>query len=196
MINPYQALTTHTGFDFEDYLERLNLLRIFMPIFEEFQDKEDRKNIVLYIVFTHSIESTKLTVGGDRRKEINSIFKGLGLSDKLYEEIVLMKSSSVVRSAQLWMEFKDNRQIEYLFTLQNAYVQQQAAALSNIKKATFEIDYDQKMRCIEHMTELRKMIKDAESELQQNDSRLKEAYEEVRKSNKKSTMGANEVYSL
>lgn len=187
MINAFFEVTQYSGFDYAEYLEKLNILRIFDPIFKEYEDHDLCKKIVKYIVYTHSLESDKLSIGGDRRKEVSKVFKDLKIPDEYYEDLVLVNNIAVIKSAQRWMEYKDNKQIEYLFTLENAYVQQQAAALKDIRKATGEIDYDQKMRCVENMTELKKMIKDAESELQQNHEKLKEAYKEVSKAAKKNT---------
>lgn len=189
MINPFFEIVNHSGFDFKEYLEALNLLSIFEPVFLEYTDMEVAVKIVKYIAYSHSLESNKLTVGGDRRKELNTIFKDLKIKDEYYDDCVLLKNRAVIKSVQLWMQKQDNKQIEYLFTLQNAYVQQQTASLEPLKKTDgVSIDYNQKMDCIEHMTQLKKMIRDAESELQQNHEKLKEAYNEVKKSSKRNTI--------
>ena len=195
MINSYFETVTYTGDDYAEYLEKLNIISIFEPIFKEYEDPELTKKIVKYVAYTHSIESDKLSVSGDRRKEVSKVFKELDIADNYYEDLVLLKNPAVIKSVQRWMNYKDNRQIEYLFTLQNAYVQQQAAALKDIKKSTGECDFDQKMRCIEHMTELKQMIKDAESELQQNHEKLKEAYKEVNKASMKKTASVEDFIS-
>jgi hypothetical protein len=187
MVNSFFETVTYAGDDYAEYLEKLNIISIFEPIFKAYEDPELCKKIVKYVAYTHSLESDKLSVGGDRRKEVTKVFKDLSIPDEYYEDLVLLRNSAVIKSAQRWMQYRDNRQIEYLFTLQNAYAQQQAASLKDIKKSTGEVDYDQKQRCIEHMTELKQMIKDAESELQQNHEKLKEAYKEVTRAAKKKT---------
>jgi|ERR1700722_4508375 len=189
MVNNFSEITTHSGFDFEDYLSQLNLISIFEPVFKEFTDKEIAKKVIKYIAYSHSLESNKITVGGDRRKELSVIFKDLQIPANYYEDLVLLNNRAVIKSVQSWMQRQDNRQVEYLFTLQNAYVQQQTASLEPLKKADgISIDYNQKMDCIEHMTELKKMIRDAESELQQNHEKLKEAYNEVKNAAKRNTI--------
>lgn len=197
MINSFSEIINYDGVNFQDHLKRLNLYHLFEPIFScaDFDDNTLHLKIIQYIVFSHSLESAKLTVSGDRRKEIHKIFQDLDIPDEHYENVVMIKNTSVLKAIQLWLKFKDNRQVEYLYTLQNAYVQQQAAALKEIRKSTGEIDYDQKMRCIEHMTELKQMIKDAESELQQNDEKLKEAYKEISRVNKKKTASVEDFIS-
>ena len=192
MINLFTEITTYEGVNFQDHCERIGVFSIFEPIFSSmvFEDNLLHIKIAKYIAYAHSIESPKLTMNGDRRKEIHAVFKDLEIEDEHYNGIVLLKDRDVVKCVQLWMSKQDNRQAEYLFTLQNAYVQQQTAALDNLKKSDgINTDYDQKMRCIEHMTELKKMIKDAESELQQNDPKMKDLHQEVKKAAAKFVLG-------
>lgn len=192
MIDLFSEIVGFDGVNFVDHLERLGVYAIFDPVMvsDLFDDNVLKIKICQYIVYGHSIESRRITMGGDRRKELNDIFKFLDIDPKYYESVVLMKSSSVVRSIQKWLEKKDSRQVEFLFTLNNAYVQQQAGSLADLRKSDLiNTDYDQKMKCINHMNDLKKMIKDAESELQQNDPKLKEAYQDVKKSASKITVG-------
>lgn len=189
MINSYSEVVGYTGYDFIDYLNQINLYIIFEGLFTEYDDLELSKKIVRYIAYSHSIGSGKITIGGDRRKELHTIFKELQIEDKYYDDVVLLEKEAVRKSADKWLKHQDSRQIEYLFTLQNAYVQHQAASLKDLRTATGEINYDMKYKCITYMTELKKMIKDAESELQQNNELLKEAYKEVNQKNKKNTIG-------
>lgn len=189
MINLYQQITQYDGVNFHDHLERIGAFSIFEPILTSkfFDDNVVQIKSCQYIAYTHSAESPKLNVGGDRRKMLNDVFKSLGIGDEFYQPLVCLEHPAVVEVVKKWMDKKDDRQLEFLFTLQNAYVQQQKASLEMLKKSDLvTIDYDQKMKCIEHMVELKKMIKDAESELQQNDPKLKQAYEEVKNAAKKS----------
>lgn len=192
MINLFQEIISFDGVNFQDHCDRIGVLYIFEPIFTStvYDDNELHIKIAKYIALTHSIESQKLTMSGDRRKEIHAIFKELGIDDEYYNGIVLLKDRDVLKSVQLWMAKQDSRQAEYLFTLQNEYVQQQTAALDNLKKSDgINTDYDQKMRCIQHITELKTMIKDAESQLQQNDPKMKDAHQEVKRVVSKFTVG-------
>jgi hypothetical protein len=187
MISLFQEIVNFDGVNFQYHCERIGVFSIFEPIFTStaFDDNELHIKIAKYIALTHSIESQKLTMSGDRRKEIHAVFKELQIDDEHYNCIVLLKDRDIVKSVQAWMAKQDNRQAEYLFTLQNAYVQQQTAALDNLKKPDgLSTDYDQKMRCISHMTELKGMIKEAEAELQQHDPKMKVAYQEVKKAAK------------
>lgn len=198
MINSFQEISIFSGDDFRDHLGRISLDHIFDPLLKEYgYDPALCVKIIKYIAFGNSIESDKISVGGDRRKELHKIFryldipnegvdpKFLSIKRNYYEEIVLLSNDSVAESIIRWLKHKDNRQIEFLFTLQNAYVQQQAASLKEIRKSSGEVDYDQKFKCIGYMMDLKNKIKDAESELQQNDPKLKAAYEELKQAKQK-----------
>lgn len=208
MINSFQEITIFDGSDFKDHLGKINLDHIFDPVLKEYvYDPALCVRIIKYIAFSNSIESNKISVGGDRRKELHKIFRDLefpqegidplfpNIKRAYYDEVVLMGNESVVESIIRWLKHKDNRQLEFLFTLQNAYVQQQAAALKEIKKSSGEVDYDQKYKCVGYMMDLKLKIKDAEAELQQNDPKLKEAYEEVKQAKQRITTTGPENFS-
>lgn len=198
MVSLYNEIVNFDGVNFRDHADRIGMFNIFQGIFEstEFEDNFLQIKIAKYIAFSHSKESTKLSIGGDRRKEIRTIFKELEIPEDYYNGVVLLKNKIILKAVQLWMDKMDSRQTEYLLTLQNAYMQQQAASLSDLKKPDgASTDYDQKFKCIEYMDKLKKMIKDAEIELQQKDPKMKEAYKEVKKASPKLTVGP-ETYAL
>lgn len=186
MVNLFNEIISFDGVNFQDHIEIIGLTYIFEPIFKAYDDNFLHVKIAKFIVYGYSAESNKISVGGDRRKELSNIFKSLDIKEELYDWVVLLKNKDVLKSVQLWMAKQDGRQIEYLFTLQTSYIQQQTASLADLKKSDLiNTDYDQKHKCIGYMVELKKMIKDAESELQQNDPKLREAYEEVKMAAKK-----------
>lgn len=192
MVQTFSEVINFDGVNFQDHLKRLNIFHLFDKIFTSllFDDNKVQIKVIQYIIYSHSTESQKLSLGGDRRKECVKIFKELGLDDKYYEAVVMLANRDVLDCVQAWMKHQDSRQIEYLFTLENAYMQQQKASLEMLKKTDgLTVDYNQKMDCILHMTALKKMIKEAESELQQNDIRLKVAHGEVRKASAKFLIG-------
>lgn len=194
MINAFNEIIKCEE-DFSQLLDKYPFLRIFEPVIIEFPD--NYSSIIKYIAYAFSIESNKITLQGDRRKETTSIFKELKIKEEFYTDIILLQNRELLKSVQQWVKFQDSAQLEYLFTLKESYVQQQSAAVSPLKKSDgISIDYDQKQKCIEHMSELRLMIKDAESELKQNDPKLKEAYKEVYSASNqpaKNTMGIESI---
>lgn len=192
MVNGFHETVSFDG-DYEEIFDKFNFIRIFDPIFKSFPDKQEAGRIVKYIAYAFSLESNKITVSGDRRKETQDIFNELKIKKDLYTDVVLLQNNEILKSVQAWCKFQDSAQLEYLFTLKQAYVQQQSAAISPLKKSDgVNIDFDQKQKCIEHMRELKQWIKDAESELQQNNPKLKEAYKDILQGLKKTgsnTMG-------
>lgn len=198
MISLFSEVVNFDGVNFQDEMTRVNAFYIFEPLFTStiLTDNYLHIKIAKYIAYAYSMESGKISIGSDRRKELNGIFKNLEIEDEHYSGVVLLKNAQVLKSVQLWMDKQDSRQAEFLFTLQSAYVQQQTASLDSLKKSDgMNIDYDQKFKCIGYMLELKKMIKDAESELQQNDPKLKEAYAEVKMASKKTNTLGVEHYA-
>jgi hypothetical protein len=198
MVSLYKEITSTSeainADGFKEQLEDLNVLNIFGPLYEEFKDKPLLliKKIVLYILYCYSMDSPKISINGDRGSEKGTIFRALNFPYKddkelntLYEQIVMLRSSAVVLSATAWMEKQGERQFQYYITLQESYFEMQRAALMGLQNSHGGIDYDQKQRCIEHMTDTRKLIKEAESALQQNSNELKGAHQELKSAREK-----------
>lgn len=64
MINPFSAITTYDGDNFEAYINEINLIEIFGGLLE---DEEIRSNAILiakYIVNGYSIDSPMLSTDG------------------------------------------------------------------------------------------------------------------------------------
>lgn len=189
MTNAYYEIVSHEG-DYRNIFDKYLFLKIFEPIIEYFEDVDTATKVIKFIVYGFSLESTKLTVTGDRRKELVAIFNELEIDKKLYKEVVLLENGIILSCSQKWLIYQDNAQLEYLFTLEQAYIQQQTASISPLKKSDgVNIDYDQKQKCIEHMRELRKWIKEAQAELIQSNAKMKEAYKDVGVDNTKKSQG-------
>lgn len=191
MINPYFEIITKEEDNFKDFLERVRLLDIFKEIFDTFPEMDLCKKIVKFITYAYSLESDKISTSGDRRVEKKRIFDSIGLKGKEIEELVLnLEAPSVIICIEKWLAFQDNDNFNYLVTLKENYVQQQRGSLLPTT------DYNQKQKCVEHMNSLRKMIKEATSELIQNSEKLKEAHVEVRKAAKKHNTTGIEAFAL
>lgn len=190
MFSVYHEIVSSQSDNIFYLLAKLGKDVIFDDLTAAYEGDELLKKAVKFIVYCYSIDSDRISLGSDRRKEKAAIFKMLDIDPALYDDFVLLGEKAVVESAQKWLRDQDSVQFEFLTTLREAYVQQQAAALKPLEKASGGTDWDQKQKCIEHMASLKKMIKDAEAELKQNDPKLKEAHEEVQKASKKiSTIG-------
>lgn len=178
MIHPYNVVTEHEG-SYDNLFEVYSFLRIFKGVWDEYEDKETATKIIKFIAYGFSLESTKITVNGDLRKELTSIFYDLELDKEMLTEVVLLENPTIRKACEDWLEKQGEPAYEYLMTLKLSYIQQQSAALSPLKKADgITRDYDQNHKCIEHGRELRVWIKEAEAELIQNNPKMKKIFEE------------------
>lgn len=187
MINPYQSIIEFEGDDWAEFLETLMLIDIFMPIIKKYNQPDDVKCVVKYILYAYSISSDHVIMGMDWLDNKKKIFDFVMLKpEKKYEdELVHLKSTEVVETINAWIDFQDNQTFKMLQTLKDLRVQMQIASVSDIKKASGEIDFDQKFKNAKYALELKQMIKDLESELIQNDAKLKDAVLEVKQKRKK-----------
>lgn len=182
MISAYNSLVAYEGDEWDDYLEKLCLIDIFMPLLKQYPDKGDFKCIVKYILYAYSVESDMLVIGADWHKTKKKIFEKSGLKPELtiYSEVVHLKSKVVLETIKRWLEYQDNDVFEMLITMKELRAEMQLTCLTDIKTASGEINYDQKYKNAQYSVELKKTIKDLESELIQNNPLLKESVKEFR----------------
>ena len=163
MTHPYRTITEHVG-SLQSLFNIYPYMDTFKKIWEDEQYKGDFSiptKIIKYIVFAFSIESEKITPNGDRGAEMRRIFKEMEIDENLYTNVVLLEDPNIREAAAKWLDYQDEPQLLYLWTLQMAYTQQQSASISNLVKNGV-IDYDQKQKCVEHMRQLKVWIKDAQ----------------------------------
>lgn len=191
MISPYHSIINHETDDWQDFLEKILLIDIFMPVIKEYNDYATLKAVIRYIVYAYSPESDKVVLGMEWQKNKQNIFEAaMAKPEKTcYEDLVLLKNKAVVESIHKWMEFIDNDTFTQLQVLKDLRVEMQISSLTSILKASGEVDYDQKYRNATYASDLKKAIKDLESELIQNNTKLKDAVKEVRLSRSKFTVG-------
>jgi len=103
--------------------------------------------------------------------------------------LVHLKNKAVVDAIQAWMDFCDSDLFTTLQILKDLRVEMQISCLTDIKKASLEIDYDQKFKNAQYSVDLKKMIKDLESELIQTSVKLKDSVKEFREAKQKKSFG-------
>lgn len=196
MIQSYQELISYKEDEWQDFLERICLIEIFMPVLTAYTDKDTLKCVIRYIVYTYSKQSDKVQLGVETLKNKEQIFEFVMVKPekKLYNDLVLLESSAVIESVHKWLDYQDSGVWKQLCVLKDLKVEMQQAANSAIKKASGEIDYDQKMKNAEYATKISGMIKELEAELIQNDKTMKDVVKEVR-SNKKTNNVGPETFS-
>lgn len=202
MINPFKEITEYQGKNIFDLLSNIDLDMLFEPLREVFLINEDVPDIricnqaVKFIVYCYSSESDKITIGGDRRREKAAVFALLDMDGNLYNDFVVLENEAVIEVVQAWLRRQKNHLFEYWITLREVYVQQQTAALKPLQNGDGGIDYNQKQKCVEHMADLKKMMKEAEAEVHQNDPMYKTLVEDVKKHSPKSTTIGPENFSI
>jgi ribosomal protein S20 len=192
MISAYNSLITYSANEWEDYLHRIALYDIFKDLLKEYPDKEDFSCVVRYIVMAYSIDSDAVILNIDWQKNKQLIFEKTAKQSKtnLYEVLVLLRNKVIVETIQRWLDFQDSDTFKQLQILKDLRCEMQLSSVSDIKKASLEIDYDQKFKNAKYSMDLKTMIKDLEAELIQNNVKLKEAYEDIKKASKnKGTVG-------
>lgn len=108
----------------------------------------------------------------------------------LYEALVLLKNDAVVETVHRWMNMQDSEIHAEMCMIKDLKMELQISSNTPIKKSSGEIDYDQKYKNSSYVTELRKKIRDLESEFIQNNIKLKDAVKEFKSTRKsKSTIG-------
>lgn len=182
MISPFQHIISNEESDWQDFLEKCLLIDIFSPVLKSFSDPGDIKVVVRYIAYAYSVHSDKIILGMDWQKNKQSIFEFIMAKPKanFYESLVLLKNPSVVESIHRWLDFQDNDTFRQLQVLKDLRMEMQISCLTDIKNAQLEINYDQKYRNAGYSLDLKQKIKDLESELVQNDIKMKDAVKEVK----------------
>lgn len=191
MISPFHSLINYEEGNWQQFLEDALLMDIFMPVIKEFPDTQTLKLVIKYIMYAYSPDSDKIVLGMDWQKNKQKIFEHVLIKPEKssYEDLVLLKNAAVVDTIHRWLKFIDQDSFSQLQVLKDLRVEMQISALSKILKASGEIDYDQKFRNAKYADDLKQMIKDLESELIQNNQKLKDAVKEVRIAKSKFTVG-------
>jgi hypothetical protein len=198
MINAYQALISHEEDDWQEYLNKICLIDIFMELILNYgHDKQLLKSFIKYIAFAYSKESDKIIIGDDWEENKKRIFEAAGFEpiDSFLQATVYLKDDIVVRAINKWLSFQDNDINAQLKSLQDLQLEMRISSNSAIKKSSGEIDFDQKYKNACYVGDLRKIINNLQDELIQSSPKLKEAYKEVKAGNKKNTKSVESIYA-
>lgn len=184
MTLAYQQLTEYEEDNWEEYLNKLVLVDIFMDLFRVVK-KEDFKYAIRYIVWCYSIDSDMVIIGTEWQANKIKIYHQSELPVIYSEAFLHLKDDTVLGVINKWLEFQNSDTWMQLQVLKDLKIEMQLSANSAIKKSSGEIDFDQKYKNANYATELTKKIKDLENELIQNSNKLKDAVREVKSSGRK-----------
>lgn len=182
MISQYASLIGYQYDDWEEYLDRINLIEIFKPVIEEFKsDKVRLKCVIQYILHCYSVESDKVKLGMDWQKNKQEIFDDTCIPMKdIYEHTVLLKNDAVLETVHRWIDQQDSAVFAELNMIKDLRMTLMLSVNGSIKKSSGEEDYTQRYLNSTYVSELGKKIRDLESEFVQNNDKLKESVKEVK----------------
>lgn len=191
MTEAYSEIIKFEEDGWEEFLEQICLYEIFKPVISAYQDRDTLKRVIKYIVYAYSKNSDKIILGMEWQKNKQQIFEFVLAKPivGIYEDLVLLKSEEVVSTIHKWLEFQDSDTFKQLQVLRDLRIEMQLSANGSIVKANGEQDYTQKFLNAEYAMKLKVMIKDLETELIQNDMKMKDSVREVKTVKSKVTVG-------
>jgi hypothetical protein len=197
MTHAYQAIISYKGDSWEGFLEEIGVDDVFSPLLKEYTEPHVFKSAITYILMAYSPDSPAIIMGAEWHKNKQSILEQAQVEPivGMYEALVLLKNEAVLKTINNWLEFQQQDTFKQLQILKDLRVEMQMASLSDIKKATLEIDYDAKFKCAGYAGELKKMIQDLESELFQSDPKMKDGVKEVRKASSSQVFAGPEKFA-
>lgn len=198
MISTYSNIVSYQNDDWEEYFDKISMIEVFKPVIEEFKtDRVRLKCVIQYILHCYSVESDKVKIGMDWQKNKQEIFEDTCMPIRdLYQDTVLLMNNSIIETINKWLTFQESEIFSELCMLKDLKLEMQLSANSIIRKPSGEIDYDQKYKNSSYVTELRKKIRDLESEFIQHNNKLKEAIKEFKSAKKnKNTMSAVQAFT-
>lgn len=208
MINAFAEIVSYSGPEWDDFLDKRSLLEIFKPVLQRYSDNSIRKGVINYIIKAYTLESQDIVIGMEWQRNKKIIFEKCMLPYDMHDELVLFENihdcdagdfedkiekdkdiTAIRHSITKWLTFQDSQTFVQLSVLKDLQIEMQISANTFIKKSSGENDYDQKFKNAKYAMDLRVLIRTVEDELIQNNEKLKEAVQEVRKGKVKSTMG-------
>jgi hypothetical protein len=188
MIAPYNSIIKSEEEDFEEYLRKIHLIDIFKPLLEEFGDKDLFKGVVRFIAYGFSMDSDMLqTQGNTWGKIAERIYEKAGLPDDreqkdgVYNSVCLLQSDNVLETIERWLLFQNEENWTQFTHYRDLRRQFLALSLSDMKKATGEIDIEAKMKAAVYSKDLLKMMEDARDAFVQNHPKLRGSVESFNK---------------
>lgn len=192
MTNPYRAITTYEGLDWQPFLTELGLWEIFDGLFAYYASPGLTTKVIRYIAWAYSEQSEKIITGMDWQENKRKIFDLAGLPGTLWEPIGRLTDPNVVKTIHKWLDLQGGKAFIQLQSIKDLAMEMRIASNTDIRKANNEVDYDQKRRNATYARELDEQAQELESELIQNSPRLKETVKEAKYVRKRQTTGPEE----
>ena len=193
MINPYNALTTNEC-NWVPFLEKLGLFDVFGELTASYYDTEATTQIIKFIVWTYSANSTQLTEGMEWEANKRNNYRLAGLPQGLWEPVGLLKDPTILRATHRWLDWQEEPVFKQLQCLRDLKLEMQLSCVGKVVKSSGEIDFDQKFKNAQYALDLDAMIQQLENQSILNDPKLKDAIQETNYS-KKTMFKGPEAYA-
>lgn len=193
MTNIYNTIISEREdeFDFISYLQKVEAMYIFQPIFDAYEDITLAVKVLKFILYAYTPESDLLMEkGGTWDKLAKNIFNIVDIPSELHPDVWQLKNEGVRQAAQNWLEFLNDDNWTNYITFRNLRSQMIQHSLSEIKKGE-ELDIKSKMDAAKYAQELLAMMDAIKNNFVQAAPQLKPAIEALKKAtpNKKDTTG-------
>ncbi len=193
MTNIYNTIISEREdeFDFIGYLQKVQCLYIFQPVFDKFQDITLAVKVIKFILYAYSPDSDLLMEkGGTWDKLAKNIFNVVDIPTDYYDEVWHLKNEAVRESVQNWLEFLNDDNWTNYITFRNLRSQMVQHSLSEIKKGD-DLDIKSKMDAAKYAKELLDMMDAIKGNFVQAVPQLRPSIEALKKAtpNKKDTTG-------
>lgn len=178
MINPVSTITSFNGDDFENYLNQNALLGVFEHLLLDEDISPYASSVAKYIVWGYGMDSNMLSTEGYNWGKVSQIiFAKANLPEELYAAVVELKSEAVIRSIQEFLDYQNDENWTQYCTYRDLRAQMLISAVGEIKNASEETNYEQKMKNAIHSQTLLSMMNVAKETFIQNHVKLKGSVE-------------------
>ena len=189
MISPYHEIITADEDNFEEFLKKVHLIGIFKGILEEFADQDLFKGIVKFIAWGYSVHSDYLHTSGNSWDKVSEyIFDKTDLprgnENEIFNAVAKLQSAAVRDAIERWLQFQNSDPFSQYIHYRDLRREFLALSLSNMRKATGEIDVEAKMKAALYSRDLLKMMEDAKDTFIQNTPKLKGSVEALNRAAK------------
>lgn len=188
----YNKLVAHEG-DYNDLLEKLNLLFIFGPIIDTFNESpETAKAVIRFLAYAYSKDSEYILSKDKWISQKLRCAKAANLNDRWHQQVVYLEATEeydtvpdIIKGVAIkYLAYQNDANNEDLKSLYDLHKEMIVAAASALKDANGLIDYEQKYKCRKYANEIKQWIREAEDRMKQEDTNLRAAKEEIRKKTK------------
>lgn len=190
MKSLYQKIIAHEG-DFRDFFVRMDLMEIFSPIIDRF-DPPTARCIIRYIAYAYSKESDYINLRETVKRIKDRCIEQSDLPQTLIAQVAYFIPTdeeddlpAMIRGvATKYLAYQDEPSAEDLISLRDLYDEMRRATNMPVTK---DEHYKLKYECRKYANDIKEWIKEAETRIREEDTKLKAIKQDLREKTKFST---------